>query len=192
MSRHEEAVRARTVAVDVVRLTPLQDGAPDHPWAAVFTPTGPLALTIAALYPQPCFTAGPCVRNPTGPLRLAAAFTTSPHQQDLSHVQAMNLRLHQHAPAGMAVETWTAEHPTPPGRPLRWLYNLLPRWTWAPVEDWPLQERPHTLVHTMGRVTPNPGHTWPTPRPCPPPAGEPVAAYHCLTAVTETPPPPAG
>ncbi|MGW3971145.1 hypothetical protein ACWEFD_17835 [Streptomyces ardesiacus] len=105
MSRHEEAVRARTVAVDVVRLTPLQDGAPDHPWAAVFTPPGPIALTLAALYPAPCFTVGPCQRVPTSPLRLAAAFTTRPDLRDPTHIQAMNLRLLDHATAGMAVET---------------------------------------------------------------------------------------
>ncbi|MDH6489605.1 hypothetical protein [Streptomyces sp. SAI-127] len=192
MNRDTEAVRARTVGVDVVRLTPLRDGAPDHTWAATYTADAPLDLTIAALYPTPNLALGPLERDHMGLLGLVAAFTSDPDLQRRDIPQALDRRLHHHANDGLAVETWTAERAATTG-PRRWLYNLLPRWTWTPAEDWPLEELHRTTVHTTGKVTPNPGHTWPTPAPYEPRDNDPhISRYHCLTAITETPPPPAG
>lgn len=105
--------------------------------------------------------------------------------------QSMDRRLHHHHASGVAVETWTRERTAEDAPPRRWLYNLLPRWTWTPTEDWPLEEPDTITIHTVGKVTPNPGHTWPDPAPFGTSEPTDFLRTHCLTAVTDQPPPPA-
>ncbi|MEU0950478.1 hypothetical protein ABZ379_48845 [Streptomyces canus] len=189
MTRDEEAIRARTVAVDVVRLTPLQDGTPAHHLAATFTPRHPLHLMVAAIYPAPNLALNPLEDRGPYLIRMVAALATTDDHEEQHLPLAMDRHLYQHAPNGAAVETWTAERATRPTRPRLWLYNLLPRWTWTPPDKWPLEEPPTTTIHTMGKIHPNPTHHWPTPHPYAQGSAVDLDSTHCLTAITQTPPP---
>ncbi|MFF4900512.1 hypothetical protein [Streptomyces sp. NPDC001068] len=183
-------MRTRTVGVDVVRLTPLQHGRPVHATAETFTPRKPLHLMVAIVYLAETFPE-PLVR--CGPNRdVVAAIATEDAYEERHFTEAMDRRLLHHVADGVAVETWTAERGARPA-PRRWLYNLLPRWTWTPPEDWPLEEPDSITVHTVGKVNANPLHTWPTPAPYE--RREDAADLHAVqlrTAITSTPPPAAG
>ncbi|WP_411092252.1 hypothetical protein [Streptomyces sp. 049-1] len=187
-----EAERATTVRVDTVRCTPLRDGQPDHAWAVTFTPHAPLLLLVAVLCRTPPLGLRPLERWEPGPFGILAALATGDDFLEHDLTQAMERRLHHHAPGGMAVETWTAMPTAADAPPRRWLYHLLPRWTWTPAEDWPLEEPDSFTVHTAGKVTPNPLHTEPAPAPYGHRQDADLRATHYLAAVTETPPPPAG
>ena len=188
----EEAVREAAVPVDVVRLTPLRAGTPQHAAAAVLTLDEPATLSLLNLYRLPPIGTHPVIRSPELRRVIAGLIAREDHPSGpvLDDVDRL---LDQHHTHGVAVETWGTFYAT--GQPSReaphWWYVCMPRVNRLPlgVEDWPIEEPGHVTAHAAGEVHPNPAHTFAHPRPYPGPVRPLDAGTYHRQAATPTPPP---
>lgn len=179
-----------TAPIDVIRLTPLQHGIPQHDQASVWNFHDKITLALVRrlrttedLHFAPGIHMTPC---PTLAGITAGLIT---HRWFICHraTTYIDHLLDRHRDTGMAVETWSTVH----GLDKTWMYTLLPRFTRLldPAEDWPTKTPPAVTVETAGHVHPNPLYTWPDPHPHPARIPPPDEHAYVLYAVTSTRPP---
>lgn len=194
-ARDLDAVRARTLKADVIRLTPLDDCVPDHARAVTYLPREPLDLATVALYRHPTFDPRSGGRRsiasdrPTLRGMSASLQTKGETFHDEPTLDAITRELRQRARTGVSFEVWTQE--THPDEAPLWLYSLMPVFLPDPLDEWPVREQPDVTVHIAGDVLANALHTWPDPAPYEDPAPLDLSTYVRI-AVTRQQPPPEG
>ncbi|MFJ4627121.1 hypothetical protein [Streptomyces sp. NPDC088847] len=186
----EEAVRESSIPVDVLRLTPLVAGVPDHTAASVWQFHDRATLSLVDVFRYSTAPFGVPVRTPER-VRVIAGLLTG--RDFICHrvTEYVDRYLDEHHTRGVAIETWGQVNPSQTQTRPHWWYAVLPRIIRLPfgAEDWPVEEPHNITVHTAAEAHPNPAHTFAAPRPYPGPARPLDAGTYVRQAMTRVPPP---
>lgn len=183
----DEYVGEVTASVDVIRLTPLLDGIPQHHDASVWSFHDRVTLSFMRRLRTPDYASSGSLGDQTFLAGITAGLITHQHflcEEAITYIDGL---LDRHSSSGMAVETWSDATL----QDSLWGYALLPHFARlpSPADDWPVKEPEDTTVRTAGHVRPNPLYTWPDPHPHPARIPPPDEHAYVLYAVTSTRPP---
>jgi hypothetical protein len=180
----EELTAVKSIAVDTVRVTPLDEaGTPDHPWAMTYEFRTPVLFCVA-IAELPGGWPGEALRY--RPHRYVGAIVAEYEHEQSRDIQALAQGLWQRRRSGAAVEGWTLMDPG------IWWYGLMPWWRHCPDTDrWPIKDTDEDRAYAVGNLRGVDGYPWPTPSPLTD-TYSPYSGTQMIVAQTREPPPPAG
>lgn len=185
MRQQEELINSTSIAVDVLRVTPLhEDGTPDHPWALTYHYREPVLFCAAILEPVDAWP-GEVIRYRSH--RYVGALVAEYEHEERRDIQALAQGLWQRRRTGAAVEAWTLMEPG------IWWYGLMPWWRHSPDTDrWPIKPSMDDFrAYAVGDLRPVDGYAWPDPSPLTD-TWSPYRGAQMIVAQTRIPPPPPG